>query len=90
MAAMPAFGGGSYLYSFSSGDIFDPAATVTYGLGRIDFPSGTPIPTVLTSGDTKAITVGSFPYGGKTYLYLSKTDKKRYFNNNNDNNLCFL
>ena len=76
MAAMPAFGGGSYLYSFSSGDIFDPAATVTYGLGRIDFPSGTPIPTVLTSGDTKAITVGSFPYGGKTYLYSSKTDKK--------------
>ena len=45
-------------------------------MGRIDFSGGVPTPTVLTSGDTKAITVGAFPYGGKTYLYSSKTDKK--------------
>ncbi len=76
MAAVPAFGAGSYFYAFSSGDLLDPDATTTYGMGRIDFSGGVPTPTVLTSGDTKAITVGAFPYGGKTYLYSSKTDKK--------------
>ncbi|MBQ7559169.1 MAG: hypothetical protein IJT20_02870 [Synergistaceae bacterium] len=69
-------GGQSYFYSFSSGDLLDTTATVTYGLGRIDFSGGVPTPTVLTSGDSKSITVGSFPRNGKTYLYSSKTDKK--------------
>lgn len=66
----------SYLYTFSSGDILDPNADATYGFGRIDFDSyGVPYPTVIESGDKRALGAGKFTRSGKEYIYITKTLK---------------
>ena len=66
----------SYLYTFSSGDVLDPNANATYGFGRIDFDtSGIPYPTVIESGDKRALGAGTFTRNGKEYIYITKTLK---------------
>ena len=44
--------GSSWLYSTTSGDILDQAATSTYGIARIDFDeNNNPVPKVILSND---------------------------------------
>ncbi|MBR0317042.1 MAG: hypothetical protein IJQ99_09270, partial [Synergistaceae bacterium] len=67
----------SLIYSFTSYDVSakDRNTGTTYGLGRIDFDSGVPVPTVLLSRDNKSHALGEFTRDGKRYIYDSKVQK---------------
>lgn len=65
----------SYLYTFSSGDILATNSNATYGLGRIDFVSGEPIPSVVLSGDKKQHGLGEFTCNGTRYIYDQQVQK---------------
>lgn len=67
----------SLLYTFSSGDILASNAlqVATYGLGRIDFISNEPFPTVIISGDKRQHGLGEFTRNGHRYIYDRKVNK---------------
>ena len=67
----------SLIYSFTSYDVSakDRNTGTTYGIGRIDFDSGVPVPTVLLSRDNKSHALGEFTRDGKRYIYDSKVQK---------------
>ena len=67
----------SLLYTFSSGDLLAANAlqTVTYGLGRIDFVSGEPVPKVILSGDKKQHALAEFTRNGVRYICDTKVNK---------------
>ena len=67
----------SLLYTFSSGDILASNAlqVATYGLGRIDFISNEPFPTVIISGDKRQHGLGEFTRSGHRYIYDMKVNK---------------
>ena len=67
----------SLLYTFSSGDLLAANAlqVATYGLGRIDFVSGEPVPTVIISGDKRQHALGEFTRNGRRYIYDLKVNK---------------
>ena len=75
VGAIPA-SASSLLYSFTSYDVIakDRNTGTTYGLGRIDFDSGVPVPTVLLSRDNKSHALGEFTRD-KRYIYDSKVQK---------------
>ena len=68
-------GASSLFYSFTSGDVLDKNYTATYGLGRIDFVNGVPVPQVVLSGDKRQHGLTEFTRNGVRYICDSKVQK---------------